>query len=352
MGETPKILDFGISRIGDDNSSLTGTGDVVGNDVLSRALNRRLAAKIDARADQYALGVRSCMSAVTGVRPSTGSAVFTIMRNIVEGIFEPPSRARSEIPRDLEAVVVRAMSRVLPTASRASGIWAWLLVPFMSGAGAAAMEPPLHRAPEAEMPSRRPCLCPFPLARMFDLSPPRLHLPRMPVPAPTKVLPQDQPNPGRWRRRTRDLLQAWSPRLRQQRPRHGRSFVPVASLCWLPSWSRCSRWQLGSCGALWFTKPARSSSSATAGVEATPPPAQPVVPVVPTPAMPEPSPARAAPSPPTNQVGGFRRGTKAAPLRNKITARNGKPREVGAPSDRNQEELETRRRPRTKDGKW
>jgi serine/threonine-protein kinase len=30
MGETPKILDFGISRIGDDNSSLTGTGDVVG----------------------------------------------------------------------------------------------------------------------------------------------------------------------------------------------------------------------------------------------------------------------------------------------------------------------------------
>jgi len=123
MGETPKILDFGISRVGGDDANLTATGHIVAPPTTSRP-NRRRAAKSTRRADQYALGV-ILYECLTGVRPFTGSAAYAIMRNIVEGIFQPPSRVRPEIRATWKAVILRAMSRAPAIVSRACAIWAW-----------------------------------------------------------------------------------------------------------------------------------------------------------------------------------------------------------------------------------
>jgi serine/threonine-protein kinase len=330
MGETPKILDFGISRIGDDNSSLTGTGDVVGT-TYYLAPEQAAGREIDARADQYALGV-ILYECLTGVRPFTGSAVYTIMRNIVEGIFEPPSRARPEIPRDLEAVVVRAMSRVPAERFARVRDLGLALVPFMSGQGRQQWS---HHfmAPEAEMPITPSLPVPVPAGANVRPVPTEIAPAEMPVPAPTKVLPQDQPNP--WQvapthtRPASGLVSEAAPATAETRsiPRRSRILVLAAivvALLALAAW------------VLWrpvVHKVARPSSSATSGVEATPPPAQPVVPVVATPAIPEPSPARTAPSSPANKSADSAEGRSRA-ARNKITARNGKPREVGEPSDR------------------
>ena len=230
MGETPKILDFGISRIGDDNSSLTGTGDVIGT-TYYLAPEQAAGRAIDARADQYALGV-ILYECLTGVRPFTGAAVYTIMRNIVEGIFQPPSHLRPEIPRDLETVVLRAMSRVPEDRFARVRDLGLALVPFMSTQGRQQWS---HHfmAPEAEMPIAR-WPCPFPLARMFDPSPPRSHLPSCLRQRPPRFFPRINQTPGRWRRRTRDLLQVWFPRPRWQQPKHVRSSPAAASLSWQP----------------------------------------------------------------------------------------------------------------------
>ena len=348
MGETPKILDFGISRIGDDNSSLTGTGDVVGT-TYYLAPEQAAGREIDARADQYALGV-ILYECLTGVRPFTGSAVYTIMRNIVEGIFEPPSRARSEIPRDLEAVVVRAMSRVPADRFARVRDLGLALVPFMSAQGRQQWS---HHfmAPEAEMPIAPSLAVPVPAGANVRPVPTEIAPAEMPVPAPTKVLPQDQPNPWQMApthtRPASGLVSEAAPATAETRSIIRRSRVLVlaaivVALLALAAW------------VLWrpvVHKAARSSSSATAGVEATPPPAQPVVPVVPTPAVPEPSPARAAPSSPTNKSAEPAE-SRGRAVRNKITARNGKPRKVGEPSDKmkNSSEPRTGHGPRT--GRW
>jgi eukaryotic-like serine/threonine-protein kinase len=185
MGETPKILDFGISRIGDDNSSLTGTGDIVGT-TYYLAPEQASGKPIDARADQYALGV-ILYECLTGARPFTGDAVYIIMRNIVEGLFRPPSQLCPDIPRELEAVIMRAMSRAPDDRFARVRDLGLALVPFMSVQG---RQKWAHHftAPEAEMPVAHSLALP-------GAAGPTPITPALP-PAPTKMIPapgQDMP---------------------------------------------------------------------------------------------------------------------------------------------------------------
>ncbi len=182
MGETPKILDFGISRIGDDNASLTGTGDIVGT-TYYLAPEQAGGRPIDARVDQYALGV-ILYECLTGVRPFTGTAVYEIMHNIMEGVFEPPCRLRPEIPRELEAVILRAMNREPEHRFARVRDLGLALVPFMSMKGRQQWG---HHfmAPEAEMPVAHSLALPVSPGAAPALTP---DLP----PAPTKILPNSQ----------------------------------------------------------------------------------------------------------------------------------------------------------------
>jgi serine/threonine-protein kinase len=326
MGETPKILDFGISRIGDDNSSLTGTGDVVGT-TYYLAPEQAAGRGIDARADQYALGV-ILYECLTGVRPFTGSAVYTIMRNIVEGVFEPPSRVRPEIPRDLEAAVLRAMSRVPGDRFARVRDFGLALVPFMSAQGRQQWS---HHftAPEAEMPIAPSLVVPVPAGANGRPIPTEIAPAEQPVPAPTRILPHDQPTP--WQAvpthttPTASDVSEPAPVTPKTRRRVVVLATAVVALLVLAAW------------ALWrpvVRNAERPSSSAAPAVEATPPPAQPVVPA---PAMPEPSPTREAPS---------------RTARNKITAKIGKPREVGEPSERTKSRLKPGADHARRTGKW
>jgi serine/threonine-protein kinase len=269
------------------------------------------------------------------------------MRNIVEGIFEPPSRARAEIPRDLEAVVLRAMSRVPAERFVRVRDLGLALVPFMSAKGRQQWS---HHfmAPEAEMPITPSLPVPVPAGANFRPVPTEIAPAELPVPAPTKILPQDQPIP--WQvapthtRPASGLVSEAAPATTETRSISRRSRVLVlaaivVALLALTAW--VLRRHL-------VHKAARPSSSATSGVEATPPPAQPVVPA---PAIPEPSPTRAAPSPPANGSADSAEGRGRA-ARNKITARNGKPREVGDPSDRGKKSSKLGADHAPRMGKW
>jgi eukaryotic-like serine/threonine-protein kinase len=329
MGETPKILDFGISRIGDDNSSLTGTGDVVGT-TYYLAPEQAAGREVDARADQYALGV-ILYECLTGVRPFTGAAVYTIMRNIVEGIFQPPSHLRPEIPLDLEAAVLRAMSRVPGDRFARVRDFGLALVPFMSAQGRQQWS---HHftAPEAEMPIAPSLVVPVPAGANVRPIPTEIAPAEPPVPAPTKILPHDQPTP--WQAvpthttPTASEASEPAPATPETRRRVVVLATGVVALLVLAVW------------LLW--RPAvrnaeRPSSSTATAVEATPPPATPVVPVVPVATIPEPSPTRAAPS---------------RTARNKITAKIGKRKEVGEPSDKSKSSPKPGADHAPRTGKW
>jgi serine/threonine-protein kinase len=288
MGETPKILDFGISRVGGDDANLTGTGHIVGT-TYYLAPEQAAGREIDARADQYALGV-ILYECLTGARPFTGSVAYAIMRNIVEGIFRPPSRVRPDIPRSLEAVILRAMSRVPEDRFARVRDLGLALMPFMSAQGRQQWS--YHfTAPEAEMPIAPSVAGPTPDGAQAPtvIAPAQ---PSAPPVAPTKILPVAQPESWQVVPTHTTVAPASTPQpapattgpsLRRSR---NLALIVTAALVVLLAL------------AAWvFRGPAdHRASPSTAAVEVTPPPA--AAPVAPT--LPESSPTHAAPSQPAD----------------------------------------------------
>jgi serine/threonine-protein kinase len=321
MGETPKILDFGISRFGDDDASLTGTGDIIGT-TYYLAPEQAAGREVDARADQHALGV-ILYECLTGVRPFNGPTAYAIMRDIVEGIFQPPSRVRPEIPRGLEAVILRAMSRAPDDRFARVRDLGLALMPFMSAQGRQQWS--YHFiAPEAEMPIAHSVAVPAPSGAEARPAPTDIAPVEEPAPAPTKILPVGQPKP--WQviatRTTSAAVSVSEPAPAAETPganptvRRGRG-VALAAIAALVALVAIAAWLLRGSMA---RDAARSVPSSAAAIEKTPPmsaaPAVPAAPVVPAPSVPESSPPRAAPSRPADNL------PKPAPRKPKKTSRS------------------------------
>ncbi|MFO0649914.1 MAG: protein kinase [Polyangiales bacterium] len=126
----PKVLDFGISRIDDGAlSNQTTTGALLGTPRYMSPEQARGERGIDARSDQYALGV-ILYECATGRVPVDEGALYEVLRRTIHGEFAPPRAHRPELPADFEAVILRALS--LAPASRFPSVRALAaaLLPF------------------------------------------------------------------------------------------------------------------------------------------------------------------------------------------------------------------------------
>ena len=104
-----KILDFGVAKLA-SAPDLTRTGAVVGTPAYMAPEQARGSAKVDERADIYAVGA-VLYRALTGRPPYLGSEPAELLSSL---LHERPKRPRSiepSIPVGLEAVIQRAMSR-------------------------------------------------------------------------------------------------------------------------------------------------------------------------------------------------------------------------------------------------
>jgi serine/threonine-protein kinase len=109
--EVLKILDFGVSRQYGDatESTLTAPGTMLGNASYLSPEQLDEEGKIDHRTDLYATGVL-LYELLTGRPPftSTGPALLV---DIVERPADPPSRLRPDLPKDVDRVVLTALSK-------------------------------------------------------------------------------------------------------------------------------------------------------------------------------------------------------------------------------------------------
>jgi serine/threonine-protein kinase len=139
---TPKVLDFGISKLKTNSPSeeLTTTGALLGTPFYMSPEQAAGSKSLDARSDQYSLGV-ILYQCVTGKKPFEADSMYKILHRIVQGEFEPPRNVRPELPPEFERVLLTMMAtkaeRRFPTLNEVGKA----LLPFASGPVRARWEP-------------------------------------------------------------------------------------------------------------------------------------------------------------------------------------------------------------------
>jgi serine/threonine protein kinase len=129
----PKVLDFGISKLRDeeDDQALTGTDTTVGTayyiapELIGDSKNALPSS------DQYALGV-ILYQCLTGSLPYRGHNPMETLGLILRGVYERPRVLRPEIPEALEQVVMRALSAQPADRFPSVAALAAAMIPFAS----------------------------------------------------------------------------------------------------------------------------------------------------------------------------------------------------------------------------
>jgi eukaryotic-like serine/threonine-protein kinase len=111
-GETPKVLDFGISKIADTiepNSAITKTGTLLGTPFYM-APEQVHAREVDDRTDVYAFGV-ILYQLVAGRLPFQATTYSSLLVKILTDVPKPLESLVSDLPSGFGPLVRRAMAR-------------------------------------------------------------------------------------------------------------------------------------------------------------------------------------------------------------------------------------------------
>ncbi len=108
-GTHVKVIDFGISKVGDNKDGLTKTGTVMGTPDYMAPEQAR-GDKVDLRADIYAVGAM-LYRALTGRKPFEGRDPMATLTAVLTEEPPRPSEIASGIPLPLELVIQKAMAK-------------------------------------------------------------------------------------------------------------------------------------------------------------------------------------------------------------------------------------------------
>jgi eukaryotic-like serine/threonine-protein kinase len=102
-----KVTDFGIARSG--ASQMTEVGSIIGTAQYLSPEQAR-GAPVDQTSDLYSVGV-VLYEMLTGQVPFTGDTPLEIAMKHLSEVPRPPSELRSEVPHDLDSIVLRALAK-------------------------------------------------------------------------------------------------------------------------------------------------------------------------------------------------------------------------------------------------
>ncbi|MFK7820785.1 MAG: protein kinase [Planctomycetaceae bacterium] len=105
----PKITDFGLALLDDGNTELTRQGSLAGTPAFISPEQILDPHHVDGRSDTYSLGV-VLYQMLTGELPFKGVVRMTLLA-VMHKEPPPPRQFNDEIPRDIETIALKAMSK-------------------------------------------------------------------------------------------------------------------------------------------------------------------------------------------------------------------------------------------------
>jgi tRNA A-37 threonylcarbamoyl transferase component Bud32 len=106
----PHLMDFGLSKSGAGEVTMTFDGDVLGTPAyMSPEQAQGEAHKVDGRSDVYSLGV-ILYELLTGELPFRGNRRM-LLHQVLRDEPRPPRALNDHIPRDLETITLKAMAK-------------------------------------------------------------------------------------------------------------------------------------------------------------------------------------------------------------------------------------------------
>ena len=108
---TPKIGDFGLAKLLDDDSARTLSGEMLGTpSYMAPEQAEGRSRDVGPAADIYALGA-ILYQALTGRPPFLGISAIETMKLVVSTEAVPPRRQRPDVPRDLETITLKCLEK-------------------------------------------------------------------------------------------------------------------------------------------------------------------------------------------------------------------------------------------------
>jgi len=191
-GDDIKLMDFGIARLRDAGTSMTRAGTMMGTPDYM-APEQIEGQDITEKTDMYSFGI-VLYEMLTGTVPFRASTQAAVLTKQLQEQPVPPSRLRPEIPRELEAVVLKALEKDPANRERDMAAIVRALREVSRHLGDASQDPSTAGAATivVDRPTRRPP--PEPAAPTMQvaqtLAGARPAVPYEPVPGATVVQPE------------------------------------------------------------------------------------------------------------------------------------------------------------------
>jgi serine/threonine-protein kinase len=134
--EESRVLDFGISKLADDEDAegLTGTDAVFGTPNTMSPELLQGARHASPASDQYALGV-VLYQCVTGRLPFRGGSVFATLQAIAKGEYARAREVVEAVPEGLDVAITRAMAYAPSDRHASVRAFGAALLPYASARG-------------------------------------------------------------------------------------------------------------------------------------------------------------------------------------------------------------------------